>query len=98
MEQVNDARTGLLLAAMTGLVLACGYLIGGASGMVIAFGIAVAMNAFAYWNADKVVLRMYKAREVDARSAPALYGIVEQLAHRADLPMPKVSKIGRAKL
>src|SRR3546814_18133429 len=75
---------------MTGLFLACGYLIGGASGMVIAFGIAVAMNAFAYWNADKVVLRMYKAREVDARSAPALYGIVEQLAHRADLPMPKV--------
>src|SRR3546814_18401484 len=75
---------------MTGLFLACGYLIGGASGMVIAFGIAVAMNAFAYWNADKVVLRMYKAREVDARSAPALYGIVEQLAHRADLPMPTV--------
>lgn len=87
---MNYARTGLLLAAMTGLFLACGYLIGGASGMVIAFGIAVAMNAFAYWNADKVVLRMYKAREVDARSAPALYGIVEQLAHRADLPMPKV--------
>jgi heat shock protein HtpX len=87
---MNSLRTGILMAAMTGLFLAVGFLIGGTGGMLIAFGIAVAMNAFAYWNADKMVLRMYKAREVDARTAPSLYGIVEQLADNAGLPMPRV--------
>jgi heat shock protein HtpX len=58
--------------------------------MIIAFLFALGTNAFAYWNSDKMVLRMYGAREVDARSAPGFYGIVEQLAHRAELPMPKV--------
>lgn len=87
---MNTARAGLLLAAMTGLFLAVGYLIGGPSGMAIALVIAIAMNAFAYWNSDKVVLRMYRAREVDQSSAPQLYGIVARLAGRAQLPMPKV--------
>lgn len=86
----NYFRTGLLLAAMTGLFLAVGYLIGGTSGMVIALGIAVATNFFAYWNADKLVLSMYGAREVDRRTAPGFYGIVEQLASRAGMKMPKV--------
>lgn len=58
--------------------------------MLIALVIALAMNAFAYWNSDKMVLRMYGAREVDKRSAPGFYGIVEQLARRAGLPMPRV--------
>ena len=83
-------RTALLLAALTGLFLAIGFLIGGQAGMLIALGIAVAMNLFAYWNSDKVVLRMYGAQEVDDRSAPAYVGIVRELAARADLPMPKV--------
>ncbi len=87
---MNALRTGILMAAMTGLFLAVGFLIGGTGGMAIAFAIALAMNAFAYWNADKMVLRMYRARQVDRTSAPALFGIVEQLADRAELPMPRV--------
>jgi heat shock protein HtpX len=83
-------RTFLLLAGLTALFLAIGFLIGGQQGMIIALLIAIATNAFAYWNSDKMVLRMYDAREVDSRSAPELYGLVEQLAHRAQLPMPRV--------
>ena len=58
--------------------------------MVIAFLIALAMNAFSYWNSDKIVLRMHNAQEVDARSAPEYYDIVRQLSANAELPMPKV--------
>jgi heat shock protein HtpX len=58
--------------------------------MVIAFVIALAMNAFSFWNSDKVVLRMYGAHEVDERSAPEYYGVVRELAQRAGLPMPRV--------
>ena len=87
---MNVLRTGILMAAMTGLFLAAGFLIGGQSGMVIAFVIAAGMNVFAYWNSDKMVLRMYRAREVDEASAPDLYRMVRQLAQNADLPMPKV--------
>lgn len=87
---MSTFRTGLLLAGLTALFLAAGYLLGGQTGMVIALVIALAMNVFSYWNSDKLVLKMYGAREVDARVAPALYGIVEQLAHRGGLPMPRV--------
>lgn len=87
---MNYFRTGLLLAALTGLFLAVGYLIGGRSGMLIALVIALGMNFFAYWNSDKMVLSMYGARQVGPNEAPQLYGIVEQLARRAGLPMPKV--------
>ncbi len=87
---MNYFRTGMLLAAMTGLFLAIGYLIGGQGGMLIAFGIALAMNVFSYWNSDKMVLRMHGAQEVDAQSAPEYYDMVRQLAENADLPMPKV--------
>jgi heat shock protein HtpX len=87
---MNYMRTALLLAAMTGLFVAIGYLIGGASGMVIAFLIAAAMNLFAYWSSDKMVLSMYGAQEVDPHSAPELYNLVGQLSQRAGLPMPKV--------
>ena len=83
-------RTAILLAALTALFMGIGFLIGGQSGMVIALLVAAAMNLFAYWNSDKMVLSMYGAREVDARSAPELYTLVQQLAAAAGLPMPKV--------
>jgi heat shock protein HtpX len=87
---MNTLRTGILMAAMTGLFLAVGALVGGGTGMLIAFGMALAMNLFAYWNSDKVLLRMYGAQPVDAQSAPELYRLVEKLAANAQLPMPKV--------
>ncbi len=87
---MNVVRTAMLLAFMTALFMAIGYLIGGTGGMMIALAVAAAMNMFSYWNSDKMVLRMHHAVEVDARSAPEYYGIVEQLAKRAELPMPKV--------
>jgi heat shock protein HtpX len=87
---MNMLRTWLLLAGLTALFLAVGWLIGGQTGMLIALAIAVAANVFAYWNSDKMVLRMYNAQEVDARSAPEFYALVEQLAKRAQLPMPRV--------
>ena len=87
---MNTLRTGILMAAMTGLFLAVGALVGGGTGMLIAFGIALAMNLFAYWNSDKVLLSMYGAKQVDAQSAPELYRMVESLAANAKIPMPKV--------
>jgi heat shock protein HtpX len=80
----------MLLAGLTALFMAVGYFIGGQGGMLIALAVAIAMNAFSYWNSDKMVLRMYGAQQVDARAAPELVGLVEQLAARAQLPMPKV--------
>jgi heat shock protein HtpX len=80
----------VLLAGMTALFLGVGFLLGGEGGIAIAFLVALAMNAFAYWNSDKMVLRMYGAREVDSRAAPELHRIVRDLANRAGLPMPKV--------
>src|SRR5690606_33773142 len=87
---MNYFKTGLLLAAMTALFGAVGFLIGGESGMLIALVVAAAMNLFAYWNSDRMVLRMYNAREVDARTAPEFYGLVADLARNAQLPMPRV--------
>jgi heat shock protein HtpX len=87
---MNFARTGLLLAALTGIFVAMGALIGGATGMVIAFFIALAMNAFSLWQSDKMVLRMYGAEEVDAQSGGEYYRMVRDLAARAELPMPRV--------
>jgi heat shock protein HtpX len=87
---MNTLRTGILMAAMTGLFLAVGAALGGGTGVVIAFGFALATNLFAYWNSDKVLLSMYGARQVDAQSAPDLYRLVAKLAAQAQLPMPKV--------
>lgn len=87
---MNYFKTGLLLAAMTGLFGAVGFLIGGEAGMLIALAVAAAMNLFAYWNSDRMVLSMYGAREVDAQTAPEFYGLVQHLAQRAGLPMPRV--------
>lgn len=87
---MNIMRTAMLLAFMTALFMGVGYLIGGSGGMMIAFFVAAAMNLFSYWNSDKMVLRMHNAVEVDERSAPEYYGMVRDLAARAQLPMPKV--------
>jgi heat shock protein HtpX len=87
---MNTLRTTMLLAALTALFMALGYTIGGSGGALIALAIAAGMNLFAYWNADKIVLRMHHARAVDAGTAPELVGMVQGLAARAGLPMPKV--------
>ena len=87
---MSYARTALLMAAMTALLMVFGLMLGGQSGIMIALVIAVAMNFFAYWNADKMVLSMHGARQVSEQEAPELFGIVRRLARRADLPMPKV--------
>jgi heat shock protein HtpX len=86
-------RTTILISAITALFLAIGYMLGGEAGMIIALVIAGAMNLFAYWNSDRMVLSMYGARAVDRATAPGLYGIVEQLAANAELPMPRVYTI-----
>ena len=83
-------RTAILMAGMTGLLGVCGYLIGGEGMMLIALAFAGFGNLFAFWNADKMMLRMHGAKEVDASSAPQLYGLVQDLAQKAELPMPKV--------
>ena len=86
----NQMRTAFLLAVMTVFVILIGGLIGGPSGMVIAFVMAIGMNFFSYWFSDKIVLRMYRAQEVTPQQAPELYQMVTTLAQRAELPMPKV--------
>jgi heat shock protein HtpX len=87
---MNLFRTGLLLAALTALFVAVGFMIGGQTGMLLALVVAAGMNLFAYWNADKMVLSMYGAREVGPQDAPDFYNMVAQLAQRAELPMPRV--------
>ena len=87
---MNTLKTGILLAALTALFLFAGYALAGEGGMLMALAVAGAMNLFAFWNADKLMLRMHGAREVDAKTAPELVGIVADLAQRADMPMPKV--------
>jgi heat shock protein HtpX len=87
---MNWTKTALLLAAMTSLFVGIGWLIGGPTGMVIAFLVALGMNAFAYWNSDKMVLNMYGAQEIAERDDPDLFGLVRELSRRAQIPMPKV--------
>lgn len=86
----NILKVSVLLAALTAIFVGMGALIGGQSGMIIALLIAIAMNAFSFWNSDSLVLRMHGAQAVDANSAPEYYRMVEDLAQKADLPMPKV--------
>jgi heat shock protein HtpX len=87
---MNYIRTAILLAGLTALFMGVGYLIGGQAGAMIALIIAAAMNLFSYWNSDRMVLSMYGAREADMRSAGDLYRLVQELAARAGLPMPRV--------
>src|ERR687892_2859295 len=87
---MNFFRTMLLLAAMTALFMGVGYVIGGTGGMLIALVFAAGTNAFAYWNSDKLALRMHHAEAVTRASAPELHDMVAGLARNAGLPMPKV--------
>lgn len=87
---MNYVKTTLLLAGMTALFMAVGYALGRGPGMMMAFFFALAMNLFSYWNSDKMVLRMAGAQPVDRTAAPQFYDMVERLAQRAGLPMPKV--------
>ena len=86
----NWVKTFMLMAAITALFIVIGGMIGGRSGMMFALLIALGMNFFSYWFSDKMVLRMYNAQEVDASTAPQFYGMVQELAQRANLPMPRV--------
>lgn len=86
---MNYLRTGILLAGLTALFMAVGYLIDGPDGMAIAFVLAAALNLFSYWRSDKLVLSMYRAQEVDERSAPEFVGLVRELSTHAGLPMPR---------
>ena len=85
---MNWFRTTLLMAALTALFMTIGGLIGGGTGALIALMVAGGMNLFAYWNSDKMLLRMHNAQPVDARSEPELYDMVSQLAQNAGIPMP----------
>jgi heat shock protein HtpX len=80
----------VLLTFMTVLLVFAGAAIGGRSGMVVAFGLALVMNFVSYWFSDKIVLSMYRAQPVTEAQAPELYGIVRRLSQKAGLPMPKV--------
>jgi heat shock protein HtpX len=86
----NWFKTTLLLGVMTALIVLIGRLIGGQQGMIYAFILAMAMNFFSYWFSDKIVLRMYRAREATPMENSRLYEIVRQIALRADLPMPRI--------
>jgi heat shock protein HtpX len=92
----NWLKTSILMAGIVALFGAVGLVLGGKSGMLIALLIGGAMNLFAYWNSDRIVLRMYNAREVDAQTGGRYYAIVQELAHSAGLPMPRVYIIDEA--
>jgi heat shock protein HtpX len=96
MNYGNYVKTGLLMAAIVALFGAVGAALGGAQGMLLALVFGVATNFAAYWFSDKMVLRMYNAREVDASSAPQFHGMVRELAAKAGLPMPRVYLIDEA--
>jgi heat shock protein HtpX len=87
---MNYLRTAILLAGLTALFMGVGYLIGGEGGAVIALFVAAGMNLVSYWNADKLVLAMHAAHEVDETAAPDLVRLVRDLARRVGLPMPRV--------
>jgi heat shock protein HtpX len=92
----NWLKTTVLMAAIVALFGVIGSYLGGANGMIMALIFGGAMNLFAYWFSDKMVLRMYNAREVDEASAPQFYATVRDLAQRANLPMPRVYLIDEA--
>jgi heat shock protein HtpX len=92
----NLLKTAVLMAAITALFMAIGLYVGGQQGMVFALIVALGLNFFSYWFSDKLVLRMYNAREVDETSAPQFYRMVAELAQRAGLPMPRVYVIDEA--
>ena len=87
---MNSIKTTMLMALLMALMVALGGAFAGHTGMTVMLIIALGMNFFSYWFSDRMVLSMYNAQEVDRQSAPELYGLVEKLAGRAELPMPRV--------
>lgn len=87
---LNYAKTALLLVVLTGIFVAMGAVVGGQTGMIVAFLFALATNAFSLWNSDTLVIKMFRGQEVDENTAPTYYRLVRDLAHRAELPMPRV--------
>jgi len=87
---INQLKTVILLGALTGLLLFVGQLVGGVSGLTIAFIFAIIMNLGSYWFSDKIVLKMYKAKQINESDNPRLYKIVKEVVERAKIPMPKV--------
>ncbi len=92
----NWFKTGLLMAAILALFGTVGALLGGGQGMLLALMLGLGVNLWAYWFSDTMVLKLYRAQEVDARTAPQLYGTVKELAESAGLPMPRVYLIDEA--
>jgi heat shock protein HtpX len=90
---MNQIKTGLLMVLLTVIFVVLGSMLGGRSGAMLAFAVALAMNLVTYWFSDRIVLSMYRAKEVSEAEAPELYGIVASLAQRASIPMPKVYMI-----
>lgn len=86
----NQLKTTLLLGSLTGLIILIGRYFGGSSGMVIAFIFAVLMNFGSYWFSDKIVLKLYKSRQLSSQESPELYSLVSRLSQSAALPMPKI--------
>lgn len=89
-RMANSLRTFILMAGLTGLLVALGYFLAGSSGMLVFVGLAVAMNFAMYWFSGPMALKMSRAREVSAAEQPELHAMVAELARRAELPMPKV--------
>lgn len=90
---MNILKTTLLMAALTGILIAIGGAVAGTSGAIIMFVISLGINFYTYWNSDSICLRAYGAQIIDRETAPNLYDLVEKLAQRAELPMPKVAII-----
>ncbi len=86
----NQIKTVILLGALTGLLLGAGQLLGGRQGLFIGLALAVVMNFGSYWYSDKIVLAMYRAREIKHSDQPELYNLVKEVSQLANLPMPKV--------
>ena len=86
----NSFKTAILLSALTGLILIIGQLFGGQQGLIIAFIFALIMNGGSYWFSDKIVLSLYKARELKYEDAPDLHRIVERLSQQAEIPKPRI--------
>lgn len=86
----SQIKTFFLLAALTAIILFLGGLMGGRTGLVIAFGLAMFMNVGSYWYSDKIVLRMYNARQLSANDAPQVHAMVEELAANAGIPTPRL--------
>lgn len=86
----SQLKTGLLLVLLSAIILFLGHMLGGSTGLVVAFAFALLMNVGSYWFSDKIVLKMYKARELSPSEAPMLHRMVEELSERAGIPKPRI--------